>query len=129
MNNGTKALGLALILGLAFALAGCSEKEEPKEVQDINAVRAELRGQVDRGELTKEEAIVKLAEAQVKYGSRKKEQGNELSPELEAFGKELKGQIASGKLTEEEAKAAWMEAIGKAKVEKKGSKDSPKETK
>jgi len=126
MSNGMKSLCLALILGVVFALIGCSEKKDSKEVQDINAVRAELRGQVDRGELTREEAIVKLAEAQVKYGSEKKEQGKKLSPELEAFGKELKGKVASGELTEEKAMAAWMEATGKAKAEKKDTEDSAK---
>jgi hypothetical protein len=115
MKHETRTLGVALTVMLAFALVGCSKREEPNEVQDINAVRAELREQVDRGKLTREEAIVKLAEAQVRYGSEKKEGGGELPSELKAFGEELKGRVAKGEMTEEEAETAWEEAAKKAK--------------
>ena len=128
MSNRIETLHVALILGLAFALIGCSRKEKPNEVQDINAVRAELREQVDRGELTKEEAIVRLAEAQVKYGSKKeKVEGMKLSPELESYSNELKERVAKGEMTAEEATTAWIEAAEKAKSSAKTSTDSVKE--
>ena len=115
---------LVIVFGVsvAFGLVDWSKREEPSAVQDINAVRAELREQVDRGILTREEAIVRLAEAQVKYGSTKKEGGGELPSELKAYGEELKERVAKGELTEEEAKTAWEEAAKKAK-------DAVKETK
>ncbi len=126
-----KMLCYALFLGLALTSTGCSKKEEPNKVQDINAVRAELREKVDRGKLTKEEAIVKLAEAQVKYGSEKKDQDSKLSPELEAYGKELKEKMEKGDMTAEEAKDAWYKAAGidKSSTKTKGSKDSVKDKK
>jgi polyhydroxyalkanoate synthesis regulator phasin len=127
MNDGAKALCLALIPGLALAIAGCSRREKPNEVRDIDSVRAELKEQVDRGKLTKEEAIVRLAEAEVKYGSKKKEEGSKLPPELEVYGDELKERVAKGEMTPEEAKTAWMEAAEKAKSSAKTSKDSVKE--
>lgn len=127
MSYRIEILRVALILGLAFAMIGCGRKEKPNEVQDINAVRAELREQVDRGKLTREEAIVRLAEAQVKYGSKKKEAGSKLSPELEAYSNELKERVAKGEMTEEEAKTAWIEAAEKAKSSAKTSKDPVKE--
>jgi hypothetical protein len=111
MKNGIKTLSftLLLILVLTFAIAGLNRKKEPDEAKDIESVRAELREQVDSGKLTKEEAIVRLAEAQAYRGSDKKGKKN-ISPELEALGKELKEQLASGKMSEDEAKAAWIEA-------------------
>jgi hypothetical protein len=115
MKYGMVAFSFALFLGLLLTCAGCSKKKEPNEVQDINSVRAELKEQVDRGKLTEEQAIVRLAEAQVKYGSKKKEEGSKLPPELEALSKELKGKVEKGELTEDEAKAAWIEAAGEAK--------------
>ena len=135
MKNGIKTLCLVLILGLALAMAGCSKKKEPTKPQDLESVRASLREQVASGELTKEEAVVKLAEAtkEAKFGSRRKGKNRkkaELSPALQALGKELEERVAKGELTAEEAKAAWMEAAKKGKTESsaKGTKDSAKET-
>jgi len=135
MYGEIKALGFALILGLAIIMAGCSKKKEPSKPQDLESIRASLRQQVASGKLTKEEAVVRLAEAtrEAKFGSRGKDKTAkkaELSPALEALGKELKERMAKGELTEEEAKAAWMEAAGKTKAESdaKGTKDSTKET-
>jgi uncharacterized membrane protein len=130
MKNGIKALCVALILGLTLNISGCSRKKEPNEAQDIESVRANLREQVARGELTREEAIVRLAEAKAKLGSDKKDK-DKLSPVLEALSKELKERVVKGELTEEQAKTAWMEAAKKAKSESnaKGIKDSVKETK
>ena len=129
MKYGIVAFSLALLLGLVLTCAGCSKKKEPNEVQDINSVRAELKEQVDQGKLTKEEAIVRLAEAQVKYGSKKKkEEGSKLPPQLEALSKELKGKVEKGELTEDEAKAVWIEAAGQAedKTKSQANKDSEK---
>jgi hypothetical protein len=128
MRNGTiGTLCPALILGPAFAIASCSRKKEPNEAQDLESVRAHLREQVARGEPTREEAIVRLAEARVEYGSKKKEEGSELSPELEAYGEELKERVAKGELTPEEAKAAWIEAAKEAKASAKKPRDAIKE--
>ena len=119
MKNGINTLSftLLLILVLTFAIAGLNRKKEPDEAKDIESVRAELREQVDSGKLTKEEAIVRLAEAQAYLGSDKKDgkkydkkYEKNISPELEALGKELKEQLASGQISEDEAKAAWIEA-------------------
>ena len=131
MKNGIKTLCLVLILGLALAMAGCSKKKEPTKPQDLESVRASLREQVASGELTKEEAVVKLAEAtkDAKLGSKGKDK-DKLSPALEALGKELNERVAKGELTAEQAKTAWMEAAEKGKTESnaKGAKDSAKET-
>ena len=131
MKNGIKALCLALILGLALVMAGCSKKKEANKPHDLESVRASLREQVASGELTQEEAVVRLAEAtkEAKFGSGGKDKAK-LSPALEALGKELKERVAQGELTAEEGKAAWMEAVGKAKTESsaKGTEDSVKET-
>jgi len=119
MKNGINTLSftLLLILVLTFAIAGLNRKKEPDEAKDIESVRAELREQVDSGKLTKEEAIVRLAETQAYLGSGKKngkkydkKYEKNISPELEALGKELKEQLASGEISEDEAKAAWIEA-------------------
>ena len=119
MKNGINTLSftLLLILVLTFAIAGLNRKKEPDEAKDIESVRAELREQVDSGKLTKEEAIVRLAETQAYLGSGKKDgkkydkkYEKNISPELEALGKELKEQLASGEINEDEAKAAWIEA-------------------
>jgi hypothetical protein len=123
MKSVMKTLFLALILGLMLAMTACSKKEEPNKVQDINAVRAELKAQVERGKLTREEAIVRLAEAQVKYGSDKEEKDRELSPELEALGEELKGKVAKGEMTADEGKDAWYKAAGKTEDSKDSEKD------
>jgi polyhydroxyalkanoate synthesis regulator phasin len=131
MKHGIKALCLALVLGLALAVVGCSRKKEANRPQDLESVRASLREQVARGELTREEAVVRLAEAtkEAKFGSGGKDEAK-LSPALEALGKELKERVAKGELTAEEAKTAWMEATGKAKGKSnaEGIKDSAKET-
>jgi len=127
MNNAMQTLCFALILGLTCAITGCSKKKESYEVRDVNAVRAELREQVERGKLTREEAIVKLAEAQARLGSKQRKKDWKPSPELEALGKELKDKVEEGHMTAEEAKAEWMEAAGTAKSKarpKKGSESS-----
>ena len=107
MNTGIKTICFVLTLCMAFTIAGC--RKEPEKAQDIESVRESLRGQVASGELTKEEAIVRLAEAKAKLGSHNKDE-KKLSPELEALSKELKEQFDRGELSEEEAFAAWMEA-------------------
>jgi len=131
MKNGLKVFCFALILGLAVAMAGCSRKKEPNKPQDLESVRASLREQVASGELTREEAAVRLAEAtkEAKLGSGGNDK-DKLSPTLEALGEKLKEQVAKGELTGEEAKAAWMEATGNAKSKSgaKITKDSAKET-
>ena len=129
MKNGIRTFCFVLIIGLALAIAGCSRKKEPNEAQDIESVRASLREQVARGELTREEAIVRLAEAKAKLGSDDKGEAK-LSPALEALSKELKERVAKDELTEEEAKTVWTEAAEKAKSQSnaKGIKDSVKET-
>ena len=133
MKNGIETLCFVLILGLALDIAGCSRKKESNEAQDLDSVRAVLREQVARGELTREEAIVRLAEAtkEAKLGSAGKDKAKDeakLSPALEALGKELKEQVAKGELTAEEAKAVWVEAAEKAKANAEETKDSAKET-
>ena len=94
--------------------AAAGKRNRPRSAISIPS-GSELKEQVDRGKLTKEEAIVRLAEAQVRYGSEKKEGGGELPSELKAYGEELKERVAKGELTEEEAKTAWEEAAKKAK--------------
>jgi uncharacterized membrane protein len=119
MSSGVvRALCFALVAGLTLAAGGCSRKKESNEVQDLNSVRANLRERVASGELTPEEAIVRLAEARVKLGSGDKGKAT-LSPALQAYGEELKERVAKGELTEEEAKAAWQEAAKEA-----GSKET-----
>ncbi|MHC5082582.1 MAG: hypothetical protein ACYTET_01400 [Planctomycetota bacterium] len=113
MNNRIKTVCFVLMLGLAFTIAGC--RKEPDKAQDIESVRENLREQVANGELTREEAIVKLAEAKANFDSHEKGQ-KEFSPELEALGKELKEKVDSGQMSEDEAKTAWIEAAKKAKV-------------
>lgn len=131
MQSGIKALCFTLILGLALAIAGCSRKKGPNEAQDLESVRARLREQVASGELTKEEAIVRLAKAtkEAKLGSGGKDEAKH-SPALEVLAAELKGRVAKGELTVEEAKAVWTEAAENAKTQSnsKGIKDSVKET-
>ena len=107
---------MALYLGLTLAGAGCSKKEMPQAVQDYNAVRADLRSQVEKGTLTREEAIVKLAEARAKTKSYALKKKKTLSPELAAIGKDLKDRMAKGDMTAEEAKAEWIKAAGVAKA-------------
>lgn len=121
---------LALILGLLVAMGGCGRKEESHEAEDLESVRAGLREQVARGELTREEAVVRLAEAtrDAKLGSGGKGKGK-LPAALEAYGKELKERVAKGEMTEEEAMTAWMKATEKAKSSAKAADDSLKEKK
>lgn len=122
MMFGMKLSYLGFILVLWFSLVGCRKQRSAQPVQDINAVRTQLREQVTSGKMTQEEAVVKLAEAtkEAKFGGRKKGKGkgkdHKLSPELEALGKDLKERMAKGELTEEEAKAAWFEATKGAKA-------------
>jgi hypothetical protein len=123
---------LVLLLSLVFATVGCSKKEQPQQVQDYNSIRADLRAQVEQGQLTREEAIVKLAEAQAhkkSYAGKKKKK--RLSPKLEALGKDLIEQVEKGDMTKEEAKAAWMKAAGKTKsgAKTRNTKESTEEKK
>lgn len=134
MNNGIKTFCFVLTLGLAFTIAGC--KKEPDKVKDIESVRASLREQVASGELTRDEAIVRLAEAKAKLGSHNKDEKKlskdekKLSLELETLSKELKEQVDKGELSAEEAKSIWIEAAEKVKAKSsaKEIKDSIKET-
>ena len=106
---------LVLLLSLVFATVGCSKKEQPQEVRDYNSIRADLRAQVEKGQLTREEAIVKLAEAQAhKKSYARKKKKETLSPKLAALGKDLKEQVGKGDMTAEEAKAAWVDAALKS---------------
>jgi hypothetical protein len=132
MKQGTKIGAFVLCLGLALANAGCAKKEAPQAVRDYNSIRADLRAQVEQGTLTREEAIVRLAEAQANTKSdarKKKKEG--VSPELEAIGKDLKEQVAKGDMTGEEAMAAWIKAAGitKSNAKTKNTQDSPEEKK
>lgn len=123
MKLRTRTICFAFVLGLVFAMAGCSgKKEKPKEIRDINEVRAELRAQVDQGKLTREEAIVQLAEAEAKLGAIERKKEWKPSPELQALGEELKAKVDEGHMSGEEAKAAWMEAAGKAKSKARAKK-------
>ena len=121
MKNTVKTICFVLILGLALTIAGCSRKE-PNEVQDIESVRASLREKVASDELTKEEAIVRLAEAEAKpdWGDKDK---YESSAELKELGEKLKELVDKGELTEEEAEAKtiWLEEAKEAK-DKPGTK-------
>lgn len=114
MKNGIKTLCFVLVMGLVFAVVSFSRKKEPNAAQDIESVRASLREQVASGKLTREEAIVKLAEAIAKLGSWEKDK-DKLSQELEALGEKLKEQTDSGEITEEQAKDIWIEAAKDAK--------------
>ena len=126
--NPINTLCVALILGLALAITGCSRKKEPYQAQDLESIRASLREQVASGELTREQAVVRLAEAtkEAKLGSAGKDKPK-YSPALEALSKELKGRVAKGELTAEDAKIAWMEAAGKAKSSATATSDPVKE--
>ena len=130
MKNAVGAFCLALSLGLLLTMGGCSRKKESHEAQDLESVRAGLREQVARGELTREEAVVRLAEAtkEAKLGSGGKRKAT-LPPALEAYGDELKERVAKGEMTEEEAMTAWIEATEKAKSSGKAGNDSLKEKK
>jgi len=131
MKNGIRALCLALIPGLALVVVGCSRRKEPHEAQDLESVRAVLRQQGASGQLTREEAVVRLAEAtkEAKLGSEGKDK-DKYSPALEALGKVLKERVAKGELTAEEAKAVWVEVAenAKSKSRAKGTKDPVRET-
>jgi hypothetical protein len=117
-----------LLIGLTLLISGC--RKEPDNPQDLESVREDLRQQVADGDLTREEAIVKLAEAKANIGFHENDK-KEVSQELETLGNELKAQIENGQITEEEAKEKWIEAAKKAKVKSEGEKgeDSVKETK
>jgi len=112
MKHGIKILCVALLLGLTLAMAGCSRRKEPEGPQDLESVRARLKEQLASGELSKEEALVRLAVAQAELGSKHDKEDSKLSPELEALGNELKEKMAKGEISEEEAKAAWFKAGG-----------------
>jgi hypothetical protein len=121
MNTGIKTVCFVLTLCIAFTIIGC--RKEPERAQDIESVRESLSEQVASGELTKEEAIVRLAEAKAKLGSHNRDEKKlskdekKLSPELEALSKDLKEQVASGEMSEDDAFAAWMEAAKGTKGE------------
>ena len=119
MKNVIKILCIALILGLMFS--GCG-KDEPDQPRDLESVRANLREKVESDELTKEEAIVKLAEAEARLVSGDKDK-YEGSAELKELGEKLKELVDKGELTEEEAEAKtiWMKEAKKAKT-KAGAK-------
>ena len=114
MKNTIKTLCFVLILGLALTIAGCSRKE-PNEVQDIESVRASLREKVASDELTKEEAIVRLAEAEAKPDWGDKYKDEYYSPAIKASWEKLEERVAEGELTVEEAKTIWLEEAKEAK--------------
>jgi len=119
MKNTIKTLCFVLILGLALTIAGCSRKE-PNEVQDIESVRANLREKVESDELTKEEAIVKLAEAEARLVSGDKDKA-EYSPAIKALWEKLEERVAEGELTVEEAKTIWTEEAEEGQTKAKHS--------
>ncbi|MCP4452486.1 MAG: hypothetical protein GY809_13575, partial [Planctomycetes bacterium] len=91
MKHRMQTCVVILCLALILAGTGCSKKEAPQAVQDYNSIRADLRAQVEKGQLTREEAIVKLAEAQAhKKSYARKKKKERFSPKLEALGKDLK---------------------------------------
>ncbi|MHC4214533.1 MAG: hypothetical protein ACYSWP_14310 [Planctomycetota bacterium] len=112
MKNVIKILCIGLILSLMFS--GC-DKDEPDQPKDLKTVRANLREKVESDELTKEEAIVKLAEAEARlvWGDKDKDEyykdKDKYSPALNALSKKLQERMAEGELTAEEAKTIWME--------------------
>jgi hypothetical protein len=126
MKNTVKTLCFVLILSLMYS--GCG-KDEPDQPQDLESLRANLREKVESDELTKEEAIVKLAEAEAKpdWGDKDKYEGDkdkyEGSADLKELGEKLKELVDKGELTEEqaEAKAAWIKAAEETK-DKSGTK-------
>ncbi|MCS1409898.1 MAG: hypothetical protein M2R45_03084 [Verrucomicrobia subdivision 3 bacterium] len=129
MKDSSGILSSTLCLGLALITGGCTKNSDITDAADIESLRAQLRDQVASGELTKEQAIVKLAEAtkDIKFGRKdKKGDKTKLPPELEALGKQLKEQMAKGELTEAEVKAKWKESAAKAK-RKSGDKGAGKE--
>ncbi len=119
MIYGINILCIAVIMALVFAVSGCG-KEEPDEPQDLEAVRAELREQVERGKLNREEAIVKLAEAEAEFAWGTKDEIKN-STELEELSKKLKDQLDKNEITEEEAEKIWLNATEEAKS-KSGNK-------
>ena len=130
MKNKIKTLYLTLCIGLALVVAGCGGSKETKNVTDLEAFRAKLKEQVANGELSLEEAHVKLAEAtkKNKSGSRAKKKFKS-SPALKALGAELTGKVTSGDMTAEDAKAKWIEAAKTERAKSKGgAKSNPKGT-
>ena len=115
MKNTIKTLCFVLILGLMFS--GCG-KDEPDQPKDLESVRANLREKVESDELTKEEAIVRLAEAEARLVSGDKDKA-EYSPAIKASWEKLEERVAEGELTIEEAKTIWMEEAENIKT--KGS--------
>ena len=117
MKNVIKILCIALILSLMFS--GCG-KDEPDQPQDLESVRASLREKVASGKLTKEEAIVKLAEAEARLVSGDKDKA-EYSPAIKALWEKLEERVAEGELTVEEAKTIWTEEAENVKTKAKHS--------
>ena len=118
MIYGINILCIAVIMALVFAVSGCS-KDEPDEPQDLEAVRAELREKVESGKMNREEAIVKLAEAEAEFAWGTKDKKD--LPELEELSKKLKDQLDKNEITEEEAEKIWLNATEEAKS-KSGNK-------
>ena len=115
MKNTIKTLCFVLILSLMYS--GCG-KDEPDQPKDLETVRANLREKVESDELTKEEAIVKLAEAEARlvsgdkdkdWGDKDKDENYPDYPALNALWEKLEERVAEGELTIEEAKTIWME--------------------
>jgi len=112
MKNVIKILCIALILSLMYS--GCG-KDEPDQPQDLESVRANLREKVESDELTKEEAIVKLAEAEARLVSGDKDKA-EYSPAIKALWEKLEERVAEGELTVEEAETIWTEEAENVKT-------------
>lgn len=110
-------LGLAFLLGLALLATRGNGSKRVSKATDLETLRAELRAQVKKGDLTKLEAQVRLAEGFA--AAKKKERSNSQGkgdPGLQALGVELRAQVAAGGLTPQEAKAKWTEAAKKARA-------------
>ena len=112
MKNTIKTLCFVLILGLMYS--GCG-KDEPDQPQDLESVRANLREKVESDELTKEEAIVRLAEAEARLVKGDKDKDEYYSPAIKASWEKLEERVAEGELTIEEAKTIWLEEAKEAK--------------
>lgn len=125
MKKEIKALCLTLSLGLALIAASCGGSKNRNVTTDLESLRADLKEQVANGELSLEEAHVKLAEAtkKNKSGSRAKRKFK-TSPALKALGAELTGKVDSGDMTAEDAKAKWIEAAKSERAKSKGGAKS-----
>jgi len=105
MKNEIKVICLALPVGLALVGTGCSERQETDDATEIKSLGAELKEQVEQGELTTEEATARFAEAQ---------KANEQA-RIQAVRADLRKQVVDGELTKAEAQVRLAEAYAAGK--------------